>query len=127
MAAVAGEWLERLTRVCGEVAAGRAGVDDVEACARAAPVDELRAGASVTGAFNVLLDLTGQVWDESSPDAGLAVLAIGGNVALMAQQVTGEATPVRVYARRLAGHGMHVAATNVLRAAVDVGGPALQG
>ena len=127
MAAVAGEWLQRLTRVCGEVASGRAGVDDVEACARAAPVDELRAGALVMGAFNVLLDLTGQVWDESSPDAGLAVLAIGGNVALMAQQVTGEATPVRVYARRLAGHGMHVAATNVLRAAVDVGGPALQG
>ena len=33
MAAVAGEWLERLTRVCGEVASGRAGVDDVEVTA----------------------------------------------------------------------------------------------
>ena len=122
-----GEWLER--RTGSAVRWRRAG--RVSATWRPAPAWR-RSATSVPvppswARTTPCLILQGQVWDESDPDAGLAVLAIGGNIALLAQQVTGEAAPVRIYARRLGGHGMHVAATNVLRAAVEVGGPPLQG
>ncbi|GAA2155329.1 CHAT domain-containing protein [Humibacillus xanthopallidus] len=127
MAVETGEWLDELRAVCAEVAAGRARVDDVDARAREVPADDLFVAANVLGAYDALLTLAGAVWDDADPDAGLAVLAIGGNIALLAQQVTGESAPVRTYARRLGRHGMQIAATNILRAAVEVGGPPLQG
>ena len=127
MAVETGEWLAGLRTVCRHVAAGRASVGDVEVHAREVPAGDLFVSANVLGAYDALLALAGEVWDESDPDAGLGVLAIGGNIALLAQQVTGESAPVRTYARRLGRHGMQVAATNILRTAVEVGGPPLQG